>query len=117
MNYKLKLPCQIELDRLLKEVSFLILDLTGQQNNLDGNVLQIFVTSCGIVFPLIELTCYLVIFHELFTHDNGNIKKFLTKECIRQRNQRNAITFLGQFWGFGIEFAAMVVFTTTIAVE
>ena len=81
---------------------------------MDGNVLQIFVTSCGIVFPLIELTCYLVFFHHIFTHDNGNIKKLLTKECIRQRNRRNAITFLGQFWGFGIEFAFMIIFTTTI---
>jgi hypothetical protein len=98
----------------VNKVSILILDPTGQQNSLDGNVLQIFVTSCGIVFPLIELACYLVLFHHVFKHDNGNIKKFLSKECVRQRNQSNAITFLGQFWGFGTEFAAMVIFTATI---
>jgi hypothetical protein len=95
-------------------VSILILDLTGPQTSLDGNALQIFVSSCGMVFPLIELACYLVFFHHVFTHDNGNIKKFLSKECIRQRNRTNAITFMGQFWGFGTEFAYMVIFTTTI---
>ena len=99
---------------MIKSIIF-ILDLTGPQNSLDGNVLQIFATSCGIVFPLIELACYLVIFHHIFTHDNGNIKKFLSKECIRQRNRRNAITFLGQFWGFATEFGAMVILTITIS--
>jgi hypothetical protein len=81
---------------------------------LDGNALQILITSGGIVFPLVELTCYLVIFHHVFTLDNGNIKKFLDKECTRQRNRRNAITFLGQFWGFGTKFAIMVILTISI---
>ena len=101
----------------MNKVSILILDLTGQDNTLDGKVWQIFATSCGIVFPLIELTCYLVIFHDHSTHNNGNIKKLLGKECIRQRNRSNAITFLGQFCGFLIEFVFMVIFTTILVLE
>jgi hypothetical protein len=65
-----------------------------------------------MVFPLIELACYLVLFHHVFKLDNGNIKKLLTEDCIRQRNRKNAITFLGQFLGFGIEFPGLVIFTT-----
>ena len=99
----------------MNTISILILVATEQQSSLDGDVLQIVVTSCATIFTLIELTCYLVIFHHLYRHDNGNIKKFLTKESIRHRNRRNAITFLGQFWGFTTEFSAMVILTATIA--
>ena len=99
----------------MNTISILILVATEQQSSLDGDVLQIVVTSCATIFTLIELACYLVIFHHLYRHDNGNIKKFLTKESIRHRNRRNAITFLGQFWGFTTEFSAMVILTATIA--
>ena len=88
--------------------------MTGQKNAFDGKILQIFAASCGIIFTFIELGCYLAIFHHLFTHDNGNIKKYLSKECIRQRNRNNAITFWGQFCGFCTEFAFMAIFTTTL---
>ena len=95
---------------------FLILDLTGKGNSLDGNALQIFVSSCGIIFTLIELGCYLAIFHHLFTYDNGTIARCLGKERIRQRNRSHAITFLGQFCGFLTELSFMVIFTTILVV-
>ena len=79
--------------------------------------MQILASSCGIVFTVIELGCYLVIFHHIKTHNKGNIKKFLTKECIRQRNRGNAITFLGNFCGFLTEFAFLVIFTSTLVLE
>ena len=81
---------------------------------MDGKIFQIFVASCGMVFPLIEVGCYVIIFYHLFTHDNGNIKAFLSKECIRHRNRSNAITLMGQFYGFCIESVFMVILTICI---
>ena len=82
---------------------------------MDGKELQIISISIVTSFPLIELGCYVLIFHHLFTHDNGNIqKKLLSKECIRKRNRRNATTFLGQVYGFWTEFAFVNIITATI---
>ena len=81
---------------------------------MDGKVLQILAASCTTVFALIEVGCYVIIFHHLFKHDNGRITAFLSQECTRHRNRSNAITFIGQFYGFWTEFVFLVIFITCI---
>ena len=50
---------------------------------------------------VVELVCYLVFFGHLYRHDREMLKKKrLKSEVIRRRNQKNAITFFGQFWTF-----------------
>ena len=91
-----------------------ILELTEQEHTLDGKEFQIFATSCAMVAILIELGCYVIIFHHLYAHNNGTIKALLSKECIRRRTRCNAITFMGQFYGFLTEFVFMVLLTICI---
>ena len=95
-------------------VFILIAELTEPGYTLDGRVLQIFAASCTMVFTLIEIGCYVIIFHHLFKHDNGRITAFLSQECTRHRNRSNAITFIGQFYGFWTEFVFMVILTICI---
>ena len=79
-----------------------------------GNSLQIFASSSGIFFVLAELGCYLVIFHDIHTQDSGSIRNLLSEDVIRKRNKKNAITFLGQFYGFCTEFVFIVLWTIVL---
>ena len=69
---------------------------------------KITVASILVGMTLMEFTCYLVFFHHIYKNDNGVIKKLLPKEVTRQRNQRNAITFVGQVYVFIVEFGFMI---------
>jgi hypothetical protein len=52
-----------------------------------------------------EFVCYLFLFKHLYSHDEELLsKKILKQDVITKRHQRNAITFLGQFYGFAVEF-------------
>ena len=67
------------------------------------------IVACVLIgMTLAEINCYITFFHHCYKNDNGNVKKFLPKDVTRQRNQRNAITFLGQVYGFLIEFVFML---------
>ena len=67
------------------------------------------IVACVLIgMTLAEINCYIIFFHHCYKNDNGNVKKFLPKDVTRQRNQRNAITFLGQIYGFLIEFVFML---------
>ena len=61
-----------------------------------------------IVFQAIEFTICIWIFCLRYKHDNGDITKYLRQEDIRLRNLKNVTTFIGQFYGFGIEFAFLI---------
>ena len=51
-----------------------------------------------------ELVCYLVFFGHYYLHDREMLKKKILKaDVIQVRHQKNAITFLGQFWTFMTE--------------
>ena len=51
-----------------------------------------------------ELCCYVTVFLHLYTHNNGlAMRKLLPANEINRRNQKNAVTLLGQFYGFGFE--------------
>ena len=66
------------------------------------------VFSVCIAFQTIEFIICVWIFCLRYQNDNGNIKKYLKQEDIRLRNLKNVTTFLGQFYGFGIEFAFLI---------
>ena len=54
-----------------------------------------------LVCTVTELVCYLVIFGHLYLHKRAMMKrKVMESEVLKRRQQKNAITFLGQFWTF-----------------
>ena len=67
-----------------------------------------FVAAILVGMTSMELSCYLIFFHHCYKNDNGPIKHLLPKAETKRRNQRNAITFLGQMYGFIIEFSFML---------
>jgi hypothetical protein len=58
----------------------------------------------SLVWVVAELGCYLVIFGHLYLHNRAMMKKKITEPgVVERRQQKNAITFLGQFWSFIVE--------------
>ena len=66
---------------------------------------QLISIAICVGMSLLEFGCYITVIHHCYKHDNGRIKLFLPKEVTRQRNTRNAITFIGHMYGFMVEFA------------
>ena len=64
-------------------------------------------TIC-IAIQLIEFCAYLSFFYLRYKNDNGNIAKIMKQEDVRKRNLKNAGTFLGQFYGFMVEYTFAV---------
>ena len=62
-----------------------------------------------IGIQLIELIIYIWVFYIRFKNDNGNMKRVLTVEAVRNRNIKNVNTFLGQFYSFLTEYAFLFV--------
>ena len=58
-----------------------------------------------IIMQTGEFVIYLWFFRHRYMNDNGNIRKVLTQDVIRQRNIKNVSTFLGQFYSFLVEYA------------
>ena len=53
---------------------------------------------------LSELICYVIFFHHLYSHNQGLLTREVLKVGeVRKRHRKNAITFLGQFYGFIVE--------------
>ena len=63
-----------------------------------------------ITFQLIEFAIYLWVFYFRYKKDNGNIAKLIRQEDVQQRNAKNAGTFLGQFYGFMVEYSFLAGF-------
>ena len=57
-----------------------------------------------ICFQVFEFTIYLYFFFWRYRHDNGSIVQMLDPRETRKRNKNNVVTFLGQFYGFVVEF-------------
>jgi hypothetical protein len=72
---------------------------------LDTTHWQTIAVSIVITMQCTELGIYVWFFHHRYTNDNGSIKKVLTEDVIRARNIKNVGTFLGQFYGFVMEYA------------
>jgi len=60
--------------------------------------------AISLLGVMIEFICYLLLFGHLYFHDKYMLKrKILTVDQVKKRNQKNAVTFLGQFYGFVVE--------------
>ena len=77
--------------------------LTGTVESESDLVSQLCL-SVTILAVMVELTCYLFLFGHLYSHDKSMLdKKLLGASEIKKRCQRNAMTFLGQFYAFVVE--------------
>ena len=73
------------------------------------------VVVVGMLGIAAEFLCYLLFFKHLYSHDEDLLrKKVLKVDVVRKRHHRNAITFLGQFYGFVVEFARIVLLMYTM---
>ena len=63
----------------------------------------------ALLFVVAELVSYVVFFGHYYLHDREMLrKKILKADEIKRRNQKNAITFLGQFWTFLTECIMLI---------
>ena len=75
----------------------LLLGTTGEESDL-FSLLSVLATMVAI---LSELSCYLWFFGHIYIHDHLMLtEKLLASEEVNKRHRKNAITFLGQFYGF-----------------
>ena len=65
-------------------------------------------TLTCITIQLIEFALYLWFFYHRYKNDNGSIAKLMRQEDVKKRNAKNAGTFLGQFYGFIVEYSFLV---------
>ena len=77
--------------------------LTGAVDS-ESDLVSLLCLSITIVAVIVELACYLLLFGHLYSHDKSMLdKKLLGVNEIKKRCQRNAMTFLGQFYAFVVE--------------
>ena len=63
----------------------------------------------ALLLVVAELVSYVVFFGHYYLHDREMLrKKILKADEIKRRNQKNAITFLGQFWTFLTECIMLI---------
>ena len=62
-----------------------------------------------ISLQVIELGIYVWFFYTRYENDNGKIKDLLTQENIKDRNIQNVTTFVGQFYGFIVEYVFLII--------
>lgn len=67
------------------------------------------VTSLGGFFTMIELCCYLSIFHYISHHDNHVAVHIIKPAALQQRNRTNALTLTGQFIIWSMKFSFIVI--------
>ena len=85
--------------------------LTGKVEN-ESEFIPEMVMVVSLLTVAIELACYVLFFEHLDDHDKAMLKKkVLQIGEVKRRRCRNAITFVGQFYGFAIE---MMVFSGMI---
>ena len=66
-----------------------------------GPQLVVFVSLASV---LMELACYLFFFGHIYFHEEGLLsREVLTRGEVKRRRRINAITFVGQFYGFIVE--------------
>jgi uncharacterized membrane protein len=71
----------------------------------ESEVMPIVGISISLLSVVAELLCYVLFFAHLYTKDKGLLaKKLLPTHEIKRRYRKNAITFIGQFYGFVAAF-------------
>ena len=73
------------------------------------NILQIMATSVAFTLNFAELGCYIAFFRHAYKHDQRALS-VTTAANIHQRHKKNAISFIGQFYGFCTEFVFLGIF-------
>ena len=69
------------------------------------------VAICIAIFAqMIEFSIYIWFFWYQHKTYNGNIAKLMKQEDVKERNAKNIGTFMGQFYGFMVEFLFLVFF-------
>ena len=58
-----------------------------------------------LAFQTSEFIIYVWFFNYRYKNDNGNVRRLLTEDVIRSRNMKNIGTFVGQFYGFLMEYS------------
>ena len=67
----------------------------------ESEVMTTTAIALSLLSVIAELLCYISFFAHLYKHDKGMLtKKRLPANEIKRRHRQNAITFLGQFYGF-----------------
>jgi hypothetical protein len=77
--------------------------LVGSVNS-DSDIAPRISVLVSLLSVMAEFICYLLIFSHLYFHDKYMLKrKLLSVDQVNRRNQKNAVAFLGQFYGFVVE--------------
>ena len=84
-------------------------DLSRGSEILTTTVLRKITIIVCIGIQAIELGIYIWFFHNRYKKDNGRIQNLLTQENIKDRNIKNVTTFVGQFYGFVVEYAFLFI--------
>ena len=96
---------------IVDEYSF----ITGT-TSLQSEIIPKLVVGIGMTGVLAEFVCYLVFFHHLYSHDEEmKMKKIVKESEVNKRHQKNAITFLAQFYGFVVELARVILLLYTLS--
>ena len=84
-------------------------DLSRGTEILTTTVLRKIALIVCMGIQVIELGIFIWFFYTRYKKDNGRIKKLLTQENIKDRNIKNVTTFVGQFYGFVVECAFVLI--------
>ena len=84
-------------------------DMSRGSEILTTTVLRKIALIIGIGVQLTELGIFIWFFYTRYKKDNGRIKKLLIQENIKDRNIKNVTTFVGQFYGFVVECAFVLI--------
>ena len=77
--------------------------LTGKAYD-ESEVIAEIAVIINLLSAGLELFCYIIFFQHLDNHDREMLKrKVLSSGEVKKRRNRNAISFMGQFYGFGVE--------------
>ena len=72
---------------------------------------RILVRAAQLIMTSSEISIYVIFFHHMYKNDNkDSLRRLLGSQVINQRNQRNAITFFGQFCSFVFEMTQLLIF-------
>ena len=88
-------------------------------SNIETRLLKDTLVFCfavhGTMMILIEITCYFILYHHIYSHDVNIAALVLDSSVIRKRHQVNAVSLTGLFAGWLME-VWYVVFVGIIAI-
>ena len=73
-----------------------------QQSTLKDSI-KFWFSVHGTVLSIVEITCYLILYHHIYSHNVDIASKLLDASVIKKRNQQNAVSLTGLFAGWLME--------------